>query len=477
MQPKPRYGVICTIVIAGFLLLVGGLSAQAPGPGGQGGMSGFTAPGGDEVFPRLFSTPGGEILRLWQRTADLRAGGGAVLLAASGEQDTWRVLLEISPSEKGVSGQDPELAVGPSGELALVYQWWRHDPRAKHVRVAHSSDLGKSWAQPAIPVDSSGKAFEPMTAWGRGRALVVAWADERRGNRLFDIYVRRSPDGGVTWDPEQAVSQFPEKGPSELHARPRLVSDGQNRFSVVWVGLRAGRSALYLSRSTDAGRTWTSPVALSGESVSVYGHTLHQAGDRLLLVWQDTRTGLDRLYAASSSDGGVTWAPPVRVDHLPEKSPAVAVFPVVLLRPDGEAFAVWQDTRNGREDIYAATSGDGGRTWGNEDQRLDADEQGTAISRHPRVVPGPSGEVAVAWEDDRTGYEGIYLRVRAADRTKWGPETRVTLVTPKKADRLPQLFWGRSGQIYLAWEVWDYTLGPTGITKRIAIRSLRPPLP
>jgi hypothetical protein len=47
------------------------------------------------------------------------------------------------------------------------------------------------------------------------------------------------------------------------------------------------------------------PVPLTGESQSVFGHNLQRAGDRMLLVWHDTRTGRDRLYAVTSTDAGL----------------------------------------------------------------------------------------------------------------------------------------------------------------------------
>ena len=303
------------------------------------------------------------MLRLWQRKGDERAGGGAVTLeAASG--DNWQKLVELRSPEKGVTLRDPELAVSPSNELALVYRWWRNSPRAKQLRLARSDDGGKTWSRPEQPIDTSGQAFDPNAAWGGGKTLVVVWADERRGGKVFDVYARRSPDGGVTWGPEQLLSEFPEKLPSDAFARPRLIGDGQDRYWAVWMGIKNGRSSLYMNRSVDGGRKWTDPVPLTGESQSVFGHSLHRAGERMLLVWQDIRTGRDRLYAVTSSDAGVTWTAPARVDHLPESSEVAATSPTVLLNADGEALVAWQDARNGRDDIFLARSTDGGRTWG-----------------------------------------------------------------------------------------------------------------
>ena len=188
---------------AGALLLAGGhlaaqtpLSPQAPPSEGPGFPGGATAD--DEVLPGLFPGPKGEVLRLWQREGDRRTGGGAVLLASAKPQDAWEKLVEIRPSEKGMSARNADLAVGPSGELAMVYRWWRDQPRSKQLRVASSDDGGKTWSQPSTSVDNGGKSFTPKIAWSN-KNLVVVWADERRRNRVFDIYARRSQDRGKTW--------------------------------------------------------------------------------------------------------------------------------------------------------------------------------------------------------------------------------------------------------------------------------------
>ncbi|HEV2055368.1 MAG TPA: sialidase family protein [Methylomirabilota bacterium] len=436
-------------------------------------MLGQPATPDDETGPRLLSGPTGEVFSLWQRSGDLRTGGGGVFLALASPQHAWQKVLEILPNETGITALDPDVAFGSSGAVALAYQWRRHDPRTKQIRLARSDGGGKTWTQSSTSIDGSGAGFTPKLGWGRGRSLVVVWADERRFQRTWDIYARRSPDGGATWEPEQLLSRFPQQTSADLYARPEMVSDGLDHFWVVWVGLRNGRSSLYLSRSADGGQTWADPVALSGQSTSVFGQRLFRSGGRLLLVWQDTRTGRDRIYAVASANGGVTWSSPTRVDHLPADSQTDASSPAAVLGPDGEALVVWQDGRNGRDDIFAGRSGDGGRTWGTEDMRLDMDDAGTAVSRVPRIASAADGRLAVAWEDDRAGYEGIYLRVRAAGKSPaWGPEMLVAPPGQKKAARIPTVLWGRGGALYVAWEVWDYARGPLAVTKQVDGRTL-----
>ena len=457
---RPWAGCAALTALVTVFLLVGRLAAQAPGQSGGLLTPPVTPP--NEVAPQLLSGPNGEVFRLWRRSRGFESGG-EVFLALASPQHAWQTVLETasSPSEPGVTALDPDVAFGSSKRVALAYQWRRQRPRTKQIRLARSDDGGRTWTQSSTPVDTSGTAFAPKLAWGRGQTLVVVWADER-AERNWDIYARRSQDGGGTWEPPELLSRFPQQTKADIYYRPEMISDGQDRFWAVWVGLRNGRSRVYLSQSTDGGHTWTDPKPLSGSSVSVYGQRLVRSGERLLLTWQDSRTGKARIFAVASSDGGVTWSSPDRVDHLAADSQASAGPPATVLGSDGEAFAVWQDGRNGRDDIYVGRSPDGGRTWETEDTRLDMDDPGTAVSRSPTIARGEDGRVAVAWEDDRAGYERIYLRVRApGNSAAWSPEM---VLTPSgqgtKGAKTPSLLWGKAGALYVAWETWDFARGP-----------------
>ena len=474
MDASRRWWRRAVVVSAAASVSLASASLSAQAPTSPGSTPGFLSSGAatDETSPSLLLGPRGEVLRLWQRRADPKEGGGAVILSTLSGTGTWSTLVEIRSPEKGVTIRDPEVATSGSDQVALIYRWWRDRPRAKHLRLARSDDGGKNWALPDTPIDTSGKAFDPSIAWAGGKSLVAVWADERRGNRVFDIYARRSPDAGSTWGPEQLLSRFPEVLRTDLFARPQLVSDGRGRLWVAWVGVKNGRSSLFVNRSLDGGQTWTEPTPVTGNSQSVYRQSLLRAGERMLLVWADTRTGRDRLYAVSSGDAGATWTIPVRVDHLPDGSEAETTSPSASLSPDGEVLVAWQDARNGRDDIFLARSTDGGRTWGAEDRRMDMDDAGTGVSRYPRLARAEDGRVALAWDDDRAGFESVYVRVRSAgDKPEWGPEVRVSSPAPKLAARLPQLLWAPDGVLHVAWEVWDHTVAPS-VTKRVDGKAL-----
>ena len=462
-------GLISATATIASLLVGNHLSAQTP-PLSSGSMSVDT--GTVEASPRLLAGPKGETLRLSYRSAPSGVTGIVVATPSTGNE--WKTLVEIMPSEKDVSAGNADIALGPDGQLTVAYQWWRRMPTSsKQIRVASSNDGGKTWLQSETPLDTSGKAFTPKVAWGRNQSLVVVWADEQRSNRVWDVYARRSPDGGNTWEPEQLLSRFAQNAPTDAYIRPEIATDGDRSFWVAWVGIRSGRSRLFLSRSTDGGQSWADPLELSGQSQSVFGQRIVRAGQHLLIVWQDKRTGRDRLFSVSSADGGVTWTVPTRVDHLADDLQTDAFAPAVAMSPTGEAFVVWSDGRNGRDDLFFGRSADGGRTWEPQEVRLDMDEAGTAVSRFASVARAADGRIAVAWEDDRAGYEGIYLRVRSAGtQPTWGPETLVEAPGAKKGARQAVILWAADGSLQIAWEAWNYVAGPLAATRQLDGRRL-----
>lgn len=458
-------------LMAGLLTFVavdGRLSAQAPPLEGSKG----TASTLYEAGPKLFAGPNGETLRMWYHST-VPGTGGTILAKAVG--DGWQPLVEIMPPEKDVTCGVPDLAIGPNGQMAVAYQWWRKLPTSsKQIRVARSRDGGKTWDQPATALDTSGKAFTPKAAWGGDGSLVVVWSDEQRSNRVWDVYVRRSPDGGVTWEPEQLLSRFPQHTPTDAYVRPELISDGGQRFWAIWTGIRSSRSRVYLNRSTDGGKTWTHPLELSGtQSDSVFNNRIVRAGDHLLVVWQDKGTGHERLYSVTSADGGVTWSAPGRIAHLPDTLATDAFGMTVTMSPEREVVVAWNDGRNGRDDIFVGRSADGGRTWDDKDVRLDMDDAGTAVSRFPSIARAGDGRIAVVWEDDRAGHEGVYVRIRSTGRgPQWGPEILVERPTDKKGARQPAVAWAADGSLHVAWEVWDYTAGPLAAARGIESRRV-----
>lgn len=143
------------------------------------------------------------------------------------------------------------------------------------------------------------------------------------------VVVSRSVDAGHTWDLEGNVVDDPPA--STTHSMPTsILSDGsligivqmnyfdethQSSVNVETYGRVPGK--LYIVRSSDGGRSWTSPSPLKppliGPGWEVCHHVLELANGRLLLptatwrAWNGENPSGERTVAFISDDDGITW--------------------------------------------------------------------------------------------------------------------------------------------------------------------------
>ena len=157
---------------------------------------------------------------------------------------------------------------------------------------------------------------------------------------------------------------------------------------------------------------------------------------KVAVVWQDDRHGLPTVYLASSTDGGATFAPPVKVsDNAPG---AVAeLYPDVVVA-NGKLRVVWQELEAGTDDdggrIKLARLSFRGRKYRTDVRVDDATDDG-GVWRPAIAAAGRY--VYVAWIDERdvapaTGFpfEHVYLaRSRNGGRT-FDPPQRIDAGAP-----------------------------------------------
>ncbi len=129
----------------------------------------------------------------------------------------------------------------------------------------------------------------------------------------------------------------------------------------------AGVQTLGIQRSGDRGTTW-SDAAIFGSLLSVgvvdpeTGMPVRDAADlgsiavgrdgRIAVVWQDSRFSggfRDAIAYSQSTDAGVTWSVPVRINAAPGVQ---AFVPTVRIRDDGVVGVTYYDLRNNTPDPF-----------------------------------------------------------------------------------------------------------------------------
>lgn len=225
--------------------------------------------------------------------------GGIVLISASSSLTlTTSVPVTINASDQFAAvGADnsPSLASDPVSpdHLAVAVRVDRPDFTCA---VYASADRGKTWrkGQLTMPTGSTG-CYTPALAFSGNGDLDVAFLGlATGGDTTTGTYLARSTDGGLSFAPPVQVA-----GPDTL--QPRLAVDGR-RVWVSWLdagpvtqrpllGLALKRdNPLMLASSTDGGATFAAPVRINPPSrPHVTGAALAVLGGNLLISYMDLR--------------------------------------------------------------------------------------------------------------------------------------------------------------------------------------------
>lgn len=189
---------------------------------------------------------------------------------------------------------------------------------------------------------------------------------------------------------------------------PRIaVSDRSICVSVIGGKQGKGQDGdLLAMRSVDGGVTWIGPVQVNDTADSaregLHAMSVGSNGE-MCCVWLDLRNGKTEVMASVSTDGGGSWSKNVLVYKSPDGSVCECCHPSVVIDSNGRIHAQWRNAVGGARDIYVASSTDGGKTFGKATKLgvgswpLDAcPMDGGAIA------VGAGGKLASAWRRDNT---------------------------------------------------------------------------
>jgi hypothetical protein len=220
----------------------------------------------------------------------------------------------------------------------------------------------------------------------------VVWFDNRDGN--WEIYYKRSTDGGVSWGADTRLTNNPAESYNPS------VSVSGTVVHVVWFDNRDGNYEIYYKRSTDGGISWGTDTRLTSNFAESLHPSVTVSGSVVHVVWHDNRDGNLEIYYKRSADGGVSWGTDTRLTSNSTESlhPSITVSGSVV-------HVVWFDNRDGNFEIYYKRSTDGAASWG-ADTRL---TNNSANSINPSV--SVSGQVVhVVWNDERDGNREVYYK-------------------------------------------------------------------
>jgi hypothetical protein len=280
----------------------------------------------------------GRLHLIWQHANAIHLGGFAVpgnpIMTAYSEDGgrTFSKPLQVSDPQRAMVVA-PAIALGPHGGVHVLYYDLGNDRRDYEglagppwlgkwsLIMTSSSDGGRSF-RPGVVVDPAvvppGRVMlvftmpPPSVAAGEGGWVYAAWYDNRNGD--WDVFLRRSADGGVTWSKPTRINDDPlHDGRSQY--LPRLSVAPGGRLDAIWYDRRGNvqnrGNDVYYAYSTDHGATFSRNIKLTSlDSDSQIGQVydipsalgpplLKEFGSRIALLsepsgalaaWTDTST-------------------------------------------------------------------------------------------------------------------------------------------------------------------------------------------
>ena len=228
-----------------------------------------------------------------------------------------------------------------------------------------------------------------------------------------DIGFVRSGDGGHTWDaPGFLPGMTTSSGAVSPYERVSDASVAYDAAHATWlissipILPSVTVPTVFVNRSTDDGRTWSTPVSIPAPNVKsldldknwtvcdntatspFYGHCYTEFDD-----FGD----LNHMLMSTSSDGGLTWSAPLQT-----ASNDRGIGGQPLVQPDGTVVVPYEDI-SGK--ISAFRSTDGGASWTKSVQVTGIRFHGVAGNLRTSPLPTAeidgAGTIYVAWEDCR----------------------------------------------------------------------------
>lgn len=250
-------------------------------------------------------------------------------------------------TSNSANSQDPSAAVSDS---VVHLAWYDERDGNGEIYYKRSSDRGVNWGPDTRLSNDTAYSYLPSIAVS-GSAVHVTWEDKRDGN--WNIYYRRSTDGGLSWQAETALTNHDSDS-----FRPS-VSAQDSTIIIVWEDHRDGNPEIYYKRSTDNGYTWGADTRLTQDTAQSGLCSVHLSGSFVHVVWRDDRDGDDEVYYKLSTDRGISWGSDIRLTEAPGTSDmsSCAVSGATL-------HIVWNDDRDGNMEIYYKRNPTGNTTIG-----------------------------------------------------------------------------------------------------------------
>jgi hypothetical protein len=248
----------------------------------------------------------------------------------------------------------------------------------RDISFSVSADQGATWSTPVAL--ASGCLVAPVPAVAPNGNLFVVWYDCNFGNSAIRQMVRKSTDGGISFQLAVAAASGLVAPPNPLigsrfrvnAAFPSIATDPTNgdNIYVVWSSDNGpSQTDVFFARSLDGGATWSERLRVNDDPIGnphdqFFPWIAVGARGTIRVMWGDDRLDtvnpggkLYDIFMAQSKDHGASFSPNVRVTNTssdPDFDGFNGTFIGDYFGLSASGVPVWSDTRNLNQDIFGA---------------------------------------------------------------------------------------------------------------------------
>ncbi|MDP9335385.1 MAG: hypothetical protein M3Q30_19055, partial [Actinomycetota bacterium] len=207
--------------------------------------------------------------------------------------------------------------------------------------------------------------------------------------------------------------------------------------------------------------TWAASTQVNAVGTGVQDHPAIALGNEApapaaYLVWDDARSGNADIYFSKRDPTTGVWGANVKVNS--DTGTRVQVNPALALDSANNAYAVWEDSRDGANNkidtnIYSSKRSNSTGNWSTPNVKVNDDATGNPTQRNPRIAGTAAGMETAVWVDLRSSQINIYSsQLTTPGGTAWQtPNKKITNDTAAPKD-FPDVAVGSDGTAYAVWQ-------------------------
>jgi hypothetical protein len=300
-----------------------------------------------------------------------------------------------------ISNEFRALPIGPQIPLRRtsmsLHQRWGHFLAVSFLGLAATISIANAqlpFSAPKNVSNNSDFSFTPQTAADSTGNVFIVWEDDTSNNS--NILFSRSSDGGVTFSAPMNLSNS-KRFPFD----PRIAVDSHGGINVVWNDGGPGNLDILFSRSTDGGLTFSPPLNVSHDpDSSAAPQIATDSAGNIFVAWESDSGVLGVLFSRSV-DGGVTFSAPLMVST----NTGGSISPRLAVDLAGNVNFVWEDDILSSSDISFSRSQDHGQTFSSPKSLA----HNVGNSNSAQINVDLTGNINVVWENDSPGNFDVFF--------------------------------------------------------------------